>query len=200
MVYESNGSGWANMVRQVSSLEEFRDVMKNTSVLPIPQNIPKGYEFVHGTIMYDCQPDGQYHLIASEQPAEGLAVERYTVEEGMELLHAYDLVFRRNGNVEDYLNIYAGLEYATDPSEHSFGLNPDQESRVVDIADMDNALAIVSDSHTSINMRRVLDTPVPFLQFEPHNRSNVETYAEVHASIHSRQIAIDELCRIFTND
>ena len=197
---EEHSGSWGGMTKSIHSMEEFDAVMKNAEALPLPVTLPEGYEFVEGTIWFDCKPEGEYRLLSTETPAEGLTVKRYTVDEGMELIRCYDLLFRRNGDAHDYLSIYATLEYATDPTEHSFGLNPDQESRAVNVDGMDNTLAIFSDSHTSVNMRRVLDTPVVFLDFQPDERHVIDTYAEVHISIHARQILIDTLCSIFTAD
>jgi len=197
---EEHSGSWMGMTKDIQSMAEFHAAMKNTEVLPLPVAIPEGYEFVEGTIWYDCKADGQYQLLSTETPAEGLIVKRYTVDEGMKLVRSYDLLFRRNDDAHDYLSIYAALEYATDPLEHSFGLNPDQDSRVVSVEGMDNALAIFSDSHTSLSMRRVLETPVLFLEFQPDDHHVIDTYAEVHVSIHARQIPVDALCSIFTED
>ena len=197
---EEQSGSWIGMTKSIHSMEDFYAVMKNTEAFPLPVTLPDGYEFVEGTIWFDCKPDGQYQLISTETPAEGLTVKRYTVDEGMELIRCYDLIFRRNDDAHDYLSIYATLEYATDPLEHSFGLNPDQESRVVNVEGMDNTLAIFSDNHTSVSMRRVLETPILFLDFQPDNNHTIDTYAEMHVSIHARQIPVDALCNIFTED
>ena len=197
---EEHGGSWAGMTKIIRSMAEFNAAMKNAEALPLPADIPEGYEFVEGTLWYDCKEDGQYHLLSTEMPAEGLTVKRYTVDDDMKLIRSYDLLFRRNDDAYDYLSVYATLEYATDPAEHSFGLNPDQESRVISVEGMDNALAIFSDSHTSVSMRRVLAAPVAFLDFQPDGHHVVDTYAEVHVSIHARQIPVDTLCGIFTED
>jgi len=197
---EENSGSWMGMTKGIHSMTEFHAAMKNAEALPLPVTIPEGYEFIEGTIWYDCAADGQYRLLSIETPVEGLTVKRYTVDKGMELVRSYDLLFRRNNDAHDYLSIYAALEYATNPLEHSFGLNPDQESQAVRVKGMDNALAIFSDSHTSVSMRRVLEAPVPFLDFQPDDHHVVDTYAEVHVSIHARQIPVDTLCSIFTKD
>ena len=197
---EEHSGSWMGMTKDIQSMAEFYAAMKNVEPLPLPATIPEGYEFVEGTIWYDCKPEGTYRLLSAETPAEGLTVKRYTVDEGMELIRCYDLLFRRNDDAHDYLSIYATLEYATDPLEHSFGLNPDQESLAVSVEGMDNALAIFSDSHTSLSMRRVLETPVAFLDFQPDDQHVIDTYAEVHVSIHARQLPVDALCSIFTAD
>ena len=202
MIYakEKHSSSWAGMTKAIRSMEEFHASMRDAEFLPLPVAIPQGYEFVEGTIWYDCKADGQYHLLSTETPAEGLTIKRYSVDEGMKLIRSYDLLFRRNDDAHDYLSIYAGLEYATDPQEHTFGLNPDQKSRTLSVEGMDNALAIFSDSHTTVSMRRVLAAPVQFLDFQPDDHHVVNTYAEVHVSIHARQIPVEALSGIFTED
>ena len=165
--------------------------------LPVPAFIPEGYEFAHCQLIYDCRRDGEYVLTSSEELEDGSRVERYQVAEEDALLCAYSLSFRRNGDPEDYLSLHASLRRYTNPSEHHIGVNEDQTAQVMHVAGMDNAIAVVSDTHRTLTMRRVLPQKVDYLYFDLSEVCRPDSYGEVQVDVMTRQVDVAVMAEMF---
>lgn len=198
VVYDSYSSGtWMPIQQTVHSYDEFLSIMAGNDYLPLPEFIPDGYEFSEGSLHLECMADGAFNLTSRETTPEGFIVERYSVDDDKNFIGSYELIFRKPGNREDYIAFYVSLEFPTDPTEHSFGLNPDQSAIVLEINGMDNALAILSNSRCCVNMRRELENGIDYLQFLPEGRTYVETFGEVHVDIVARQLDAETLASTF---
>ena len=177
--------------------EAFLTLMADAPQLPVPAFIPEGYEFAHCQLVYDCRRDGEYVLVSSEQLEDGSSVERYRVAEEDALISGYSLSFRRNGDAEDYLSVNAHLHHGTNPDEHHIGVNEDQTAQVVAVAGMDNAIAVISDTHRTLTMRRELYERVDYLYNDLDEVCHPDTYREVQITVMTRQVDTDTMADMF---
>lgn len=177
--------------------EAFLALLAEATYLPVPAFIPEGYEFDHCQVVYDCRRDGEYVLTSTEVLEDGSCVERYRVAEEDALISAYSLSFRRNGDPEDYLSVYARLRQYTNPSDHHIGVNEDQTAQVMTVAGMDNAIAVLSDTHRTLNMRRVLPQKVDYLYFDLSEVCYPDSFGEVQVDVMTRQVDIAVMAEIF---
>lgn len=175
----------------------FLALAEEAPYLPVPAFIPEGYEFAHCQLIYDCRRDGEYVLTSSEKLEDGSLVERYRVADEDALLCGYSLSFRRNGDPEDYLSVYARLFHTTDPAEHHIGVNEDQTAQVMTVAGMDNAIAILSDTHRTLTMRRVLPQKVDYLYFDLSEVCCPDSYSEVQIDVMTRQVDAATMADMF---
>lgn len=198
VVYDSESSGtWMPRQQTLHSYDEFLSLMTDNNYLPLPEFIPDGYEFSEGSLHLECMANGAFNLTSRETTPEGFAVEHYSVDEDKNFIGSYELIFRKPDDKEDYIAFYVSLEFPTDPSEHSFGINPDQNAMVLEVNGMDNALAILSDGHCRLSMRRELENGIDYLFFLPEGRTYVETFAEVHVDVSARQLDAETLASTF---
>ena len=177
--------------------EAFLALLAEAPQLPLPAFIPEGYEFAHCQVVYDCHRDGEYVLTSSEMLANGIRVERYRVAEEDAFVSAYSLSFRRNGDPEDYLAVNVRFHHGTDPAGHHIGVNEDQTAQVVTVAGMDNAIAITSDTHCTLNMRRELPQKVNYLNFDLRDMHRRVSYREVQIDVMTRQVNVDTMAAMF---
>ena len=198
-IEEENGASWTKRTQTLHSMEEFSSLMGTASNLPIPNAIPNGYRFANGNIIYDCRPDGKFELISRETMPEGITVSRYQVDESMDFISGYDLVFTDSSS-EDYISIYVRLEELTDVTEHFMGVNPGEQARVPEVPGMDNAIVIQSDTSTYLAMRRVLDEAVYYLEFVSDAQAEIRSFEEVQIDVFTRQLSEDSLIGLFTED
>ncbi|MBQ8200394.1 MAG: hypothetical protein IJZ74_01360 [Clostridia bacterium] len=178
--------------------EAFLVLLAEAPYLPVPAFIPEGYEFSDCQLVYDCRRDGEYVLTSTEVLEDGSRVERYRVAEEDALLSGYSLSFRRNGDPEDYLAVYTRLYHQTDPAEHHIGVNEDQTAQVMAVAGMDNAIAILSDTHRTLTMRRVLPQKVDYLYYDLEEVRYPDSYSEVQIDVMTRQVDAATMADMFS--
>lgn len=187
----------APRTQAVYSMGELMALVAGAKALPLPNFIPDGYAFSEGTVFLDCLPEGEFHLTSREALPGGLTVERYNVDESMDLISGYDLIFRKQNDFEDSLYIYVSLEPLSDLTEPSIGLNPDQRLKVLDVAGMEHALAVISDNHISLSMRRTLDESIHFRYPRRNGESLIDTYGEVQVNLMTGNVEIKTLADMF---
>lgn len=202
LVYETNGYGGTSsssnrLTRHVGDYELFLTIMADAPLLPLPHGVPEGYAFSECSILYECRAGGQYVLTSTEDLGGGVTVERYRVAEEDLLIRGYDLTFRNPEDRTDYIAVWASLSGGSDPEDHRFGLNPDQTAQAVLVPGMDNALAITSDTHASLNMRRALTETIRYQLFDMGMCGLVGRYDEVQVDVRSRLVSVEAMIAMF---
>lgn len=177
--------------------DAFLTLMADAPQLPVPGMIPEGYEFVHCQVVYDCRADGEYVLTSETMLEDGSVVRRYRVSEEDAFVSAYSLLFRRNGDPEDYLSVNAGLRWSSNPDEHHIGVNADQTAQVMEVAGMDNAILIAGETRCMLTMRRKLQQRVDYLYDDLSEVRRRDSYREVQIDVAARQIDAEVLSAMF---
>ena len=72
-----------------------------------------------------------------------------------------------------------------------------QGSTLVTVAGMDNAIAVVSDTHRTLTMRRVLPQKVDYLYFDLSEVCRPDSYGEVQVDVMTRQVDVAVMADIF---
>lgn len=191
------GGSHNGMYSSIADMDEFEQTMVAIDYLPVPRMIPEGYTFESGCFYYSCREGGAYQLLGQEEPIPGVTVSRYGLEESDRLISGYNLIFRQSDEDYHYLSIYVSLEYATDPDEHSFGLNEDQAAQVITVPGYDNALAVTGGRRCSIDLRRVLPEGIKFRYCDFMEINEVRTYSEVHVDVSAPLLSPDVAAGIF---
>lgn len=202
LVHETNGYGGTSsssnrLTRQVADYETFLAVMADAPALPLPRGVPEGYALCECSILYECRNGGKYVLMSTENLDGGVTVERFRVAEEDLLIRGYDLTFRNPEDETDYIAVWASMSAWQDPKEHHFGLNPDQRAEVMQVNGMDNAIAITSDSHVVLSMRRTLPQTIRYQMFDMGRSDPVGRFDEVHVDVRSRLASVEELIALF---
>jgi len=198
MVYDSDHSAVsAPGIQTVRSMEELAALLSDAANLPLPGFIPDGYAFAECTLLFDCLPEGAFRLTSREALPDGLVVERYSVDESASFISGYDLTLRNPNDFEDYLAVHVSLEPLSSLAEHSIGVNPDQQLRVLDVPGMEHALAVISDSHVTLSMRRTLDEGVDFLRLGMNGETEIDNYGEVQVNLMTRYVEVGVLAEMF---
>lgn len=202
LVYETNGYGGTSsssnrLTRHVGDYETFLTIMADAPMVPLPHGVPEGYVLSECSILYECRAGGAYVLTSTEDLGGGVTVERYRVAEADMFIRGYDLTFRNPEDRTDYIAVWASLSGGSDPEDHRFGLNPDQTAQVVQVPGMDNALAITSDTHASLNMRRALPEKIRYQVFDVDGCDLVGRYDEVQVDVRSRLVSVETMRAMF---
>lgn len=201
MVYDSGHSAVsAPDIQAVHSMEELAALMSGVTNLPLPSFIPDGYAFSACTLLFGCLPEGEFRLTSRETLPEGLIVERYGVDESASFISGYDLTLRKLDDFEDYLSVHVSLAPLSNLAEHSIGVNPDQQLKVIDVPGMEHALAVTSDSHVTLSMRRTLDESVDFLRLGVNGEAEIENYGEVRVNLMTRYAEVGVLAEMFGDE
>ena len=202
LVYETNGYGGTSsssnrLTRRVEGYQAFLTIMADAPMLPVPDDVPEGYVLAECSILYECRKGGAYVLTSSENLDGGVVVERYGVAEEDLLIRGYDLTFRNPEDSTDYIAVWASLSERSNPADHRFGVNPDQTAQIVQVPGMDNAIAITSETHTCLSMRRTLPEVVRYQAFDMGDFSRVGSFGEVRIDVRSRLAGMDALAALF---
>lgn len=200
---EEDGSIVPVMSRRVvcalDSEAELRALLGEAALLPLPAFIPEGYEFVRAEVIYACRAGGAHELIARHDMAAGVTVNRYRIRSGDEFPQGYYLFYRDSQEDYHYLSITVQLRGMRDVTEQSFGFLAGQTAQRVEVAGMDNALAITGDKTCHLNMRRVLAEPLGYTEiFDLVPMDGA--YAEVDVIVSAPLLDVDTLVSMFATE
>lgn len=169
------------LTQDVQDIEALRAIAIQVG-LPWP-NIPEGYEMAQGTVFYTCREGGEWQLTDTQDHGDGMIAQWYELADEDAIAYGYDLLLRRNGNAEQYIDVYVSMQEVSDPQEMHISFAEGETFEVLDIPGMDNAIAVTG-STCQLNMRRVLDAPVNVQAFRPGEAAET-TYGEISVSVFS---------------
>ena len=197
----SVGDGYTQRTQNFSSLEEFYALMETAPDFPLPVQIPEGYSFSSGYVTFGCKPEGEYILTSQTVHPEGFTESHYRVDESMDFITGYSLLFTTGERLEndylDYVAVDVNMDPLSDPHEYNFGLLEEQTPLVVDVEGMDNALYIESADFRYVSMRKVMAEPVDDLSFDFGN-PRIRTYGEYNVTVSGTRLFGDDLIAVFS--
>ncbi|MBQ8556555.1 MAG: hypothetical protein IJ438_11885 [Clostridia bacterium] len=189
-----------SLSRTTTNLATFRALLEGAENMPLPAFIPDGYEFVQGEVRYTCRAGGAWRLSNQMMLEEGVKAEWYQLDAADALICGYQMFFRDSPEDYHYLSISADLMELRDVSDQSFGFTEEETVQVVTVPGMDNAMAITSDHHCMLSMRRVLEEPIQRLHFRSGDWQEARTYGEVNIDVHAPLLDVDTLIRMFASE
>lgn len=201
IVSDGKTAVYAPRIQNFHNLAEFEATMETTVNLPVPIVISDGYSLTDGYVVFDCLPEGEFLPTSVDTLPEGITVSRYRVEEAMDFVSGYELRFNGTGK-EDYISVLVDMVEHSDISEHSFGINPDQQVQTAEVPEMDNALLITSNDGNYLAMRRMLPEPIEFLAYdrsEPDTQSRIDTYEECQVHLYASRLSKESLTAMFAS-
>lgn len=157
-VTHTNSTG---LSETLDSVEALRARLADAgSPLEAPWEAPAGFALVDAQVDYACAAGYEYILTETSEEAYGLTAERYAIpEEGM-LIRGYWLLYDGDGGK---LAFHGELI----DGEAVFIVGEDENVRRVSVDGMDDALVMENDGGPSVEMRKTLDTPIPYAWTAP---------------------------------
>lgn len=181
------------LTQGVQDIEALRAIVVQAG-LPWP-NIPDGYEMAQGTVFYTCRAGGAWQLTDTQEQGDGLIAQWYGLDEKDAIVYGYDLLLRKDGAAEQYIDVDARMQEVSDPQEMFIDFQEGEAFEVLDIPGMDNAIAVIGDT-CRLNMRRVLDAPVHVQALRLGEATEI-TCGEINVSVFSTVEDVTSLREMF---
>lgn len=200
VIWHADENGQAHMAvntkltQDVQEAEVLREIVTRAG-FPWPR-IPDGYEMAQGTVFYACREDGEWQLTDTQDQGDGLTAEWYTLADADALVCGYDLLLRKNGVAEQYIDVYAKMQEVSDPQEAFIGFREGERVEVMDVPGMDDAIAVTGDT-CQLNLRRVLGEPIRVRTLCPGEVSETVSCGEISMGVFSTVEDAATLCGMF---
>lgn len=188
VIWHADKNGKAHMAvstkltQDVQEAEALRAIVVQAG-FPWPR-IPDGYEMAQGTVFYACREGGEWQLTDTQDQGEGLTAEWYALSDADAIVYGYDLLLRRNGVAEQYIDVYVNMQELSDPQEAFIGFHEDEHVEVLDVPGMDDAIAVTG-SRCQLNLRRVLSEPIRVRTLCPGAEPETASYGEISMNVFS---------------
>lgn len=200
VIWQADENGQAHMAvstkltQDVQEAEVLREIVTQAG-FPWPR-IPDGYELAQGAVFYTCREGGEWQLTDTQDQGDGLTAEWYTLADADVLVCGYDLLLRKNGVAEQYIDVYAKMWEVSDPQEAFIGFSEGEHFEVLDVPGMDDAIAVTGDT-CQMNMRRVLSEPIRVRTLCPGEAPETVSYGEIGMDVFSTVEDAATLCGMF---
>lgn len=202
MLYEIKADGTrrpqtrCDMRIETASQAEFEAMIAEAPWLPRPNYIPEGFAFADAEVFYDCHADGEWKLMKAEIIDDMFEVEWYQPTD--RAATQYVLNFRNESDEKQYIRIFVQMSTAYDGG-YSFGFGEGMAARVVEVPGMENAIAITSERHTILEMRRCVVEPLGILWFS-EDGNHPMLYEDVFVDVTAPKMEMDTLIRMFATE
>lgn len=188
VIWHADENGKAHMAvstkltQDVQEAEVLRAIVTQAG-FPWPR-IPDGYELAQATVFYACREGGEWQLTDAQDRGDGLTAEWYALSDADALVCGYDLLLRKNGVAEQYIDVYAKMQEVNDPQEAFIGFRESEHVEVLDVPGMDDAIAVTGDT-CQLNMRCVLGEPIRVRTLCPGEEPETVSYGEISMNVFS---------------
>ena len=182
------------IILYADDMEHFAQIMTSAPYMPVPQQIPEGYEFVRGSVQYEQKPDTEMQLISSETTEDGLEVNRYRADKADIFVKFYSLLFQRG---EEILSIGVTLRRECDPAEYTIPTEDGGEVLVLPAGQYDHAVFTERSDH-NMNILWILDTldqEIPYRDLG--TESGIGVYKSIIVWVDRSMLDAETLAAIF---
>lgn len=184
------------LTQDVQEAEVLRELVTQAG-FPWPR-IPDGYEMVQGTVFYACREGGEWQLTDTQDQGDGLTAEWYALSDADALVSGYDLLLRKNGVAEQYIDVYVDMQEVSDPQEAFIGFREGERIEVLNVPGMDDAIAVTGDT-CQLNLRRVLREPIRVRTLRPVEEPETVSCGEISIVVFSTVEDAAPLCGMFAD-
>lgn len=176
---------WDIPPRSVQNMEAFTEMMADAECLPLPVNIPEGYQFYSAYVDYGCKNDGEYRLVETVDSEEGFRAERYVLDEENAVATGYSLSLLKKTDIYDPANpqtwnmIDVNVSLASGVESSDVYICNGITVSAVNVPGMTKALAIRNERRNVMEMYRQLEQPVSYYHSNSFEATNSQIWVTI---------------------
>ncbi len=154
---KNGGASWIPVIYPAADMADLAARLPET--MPLPVNIPEGYEFHSANIYYKAKSGSEYQFVARKDSGEDFYAEIWHLNREDAIPTQYEALFR-NPETGAWTTVFISLHESME--NYEFGVPEGTTVRAVEVPGMEKALLFVSEDEVGLNMYTSLAEPVAY--------------------------------------